>query len=301
MPLLDLLVEKRNDTKFVAVVLGTSQSLRRVFKKLLTDGDLHFTNSKQTSKDPQAQMKAKYTKWLRGLYTRYTNIMLCLIHHSDIRLQAAALHSLMDCVKNEWLTTGTETSFVSTLFEKVLLMILSCVSLTEVTFTAFLDAFLTKYIDVRYYALLSCKKLAESDVETLQQRMKKIFEVLGESEGASESDKLGGTFTRNSAEILLRLKIMDGDGAQGMSWFALKGDSSKAKGQFSLQKQKLHLNGCWMACLSRGKCPVDVYKIVLTHMHKHIMPGLTEPLLLSDFLTDAFNTGGVVSVLALDG
>jgi hypothetical protein len=45
----------------------------------------------------------------------------------------------------------------------------------------------------------------------------------------------------------------------------------------------------------------EVYKRVLVIMHKQIMPHLVNPRLLIDFLTESYERGGVISVLALNG
>ena len=44
-----------------------------------------------------------------------------------------------------------------------------------------------------------------------------------------------------------------------------------------------------------------LYKTVLTSLHSDVMPHLLDPRLLLDFLTDSYNAGGVVSLLALYG
>jgi U3 small nucleolar RNA-associated protein 19 len=36
-------------------------------------------------------------------------------------------------------------------------------------------------------------------------------------------------------------------------------------------------------------------------MHQHIIPYMHQPIMLMDFLTDSYNSGGVVSILALEG
>jgi U3 small nucleolar RNA-associated protein 19 len=44
-----------------------------------------------------------------------------------------------------------------------------------------------------------------------------------------------------------------------------------------------------------------MYQKILLGMHTQILPHVPHPLLLSDFLTDAYNQGGAVSMLALHG
>lgn len=53
--------------------------------------------------------------------------------------------------------------------------------------------------------------------------------------------------------------------------------------------------------LLRHPLSTDALKTLLTTLHKTLLPHLVEPTRLCDFLTDAYNTGGVVSLLALSG
>src|SRR4051812_15723068 len=49
-------------------------------------------------------------------------------------------------------------------------------------------------------------------------------------------------------------------------------------------------SACWVALLKR-RFPADVYKSVLAQMHTRILPRLTNPLVMADFLTDAYDIG----------
>ncbi|ORX56974.1 CBF-domain-containing protein [Hesseltinella vesiculosa] len=57
---------------------------------------------------------------------------------------------------------------------------------------------------------------------------------------------------------------------------------------------------CWLALL-RLPMTEDYYRQCLLVMHKRILPHMTDPRLMMDFLTDAYNVGGAVSLLALNG
>jgi len=62
------------------------------------------------------------------------------------------------------------------------------------------------------------------------------------------------------------------------------------------------LSRCWLAFLKQPfPFPNDVFKKVLLCMDEDIFPCLTSPLLVSDFLTDSFNIGGIIGILALNG
>lgn len=45
----------------------------------------------------------------------------------------------------------------------------------------------------------------------------------------------------------------------------------------------------------------SIHKRILVSLHSEVMPHLMEPRLLLDFLTDSYDMGGIVSLLALNG
>lgn len=57
-----------------------------------------------------------------------------------------------------------------------------------------------------------------------------------------------------------------------------------------LSVHKKALQNCWLAFM---KLPLsnDIYKKTLLIMHKRIIPHMTDPRLLMDFLTDSYNAG----------
>lgn len=78
---------------------------------------------------------------------------------------------------------------------------------------------------------------------------------------------------------------------------------SKKKKKHPLLQLLVHKRGfseCWIKFL---KLPLkeEMYKKILLILHKRILPHMVEPKLLMDFLTDSYNVGGAVSLLALNG
>ena len=45
----------------------------------------------------------------------------------------------------------------------------------------------------------------------------------------------------------------------------------------------------------------NLYKKILVNLHEKVIPGMSNPLLLADFLTTSYNVGGAISLLALNG
>jgi U3 small nucleolar RNA-associated protein 19 len=69
---------------------------------------------------------------------------------------------------------------------------------------------------------------------------------------------------------------------------------------YSLTKHKTRAQGAWLA-LMRLNMDKDQRKSVLAIMGNAIAPWFSKPELLMDFLTDSYNSGGSVSLLALSG
>jgi len=76
--------------------------------------------------------------------------------------------------------------------------------------------------------------------------------------------------------------------------------SSESKRIFQLSSHKKVFGECWLAFL-RIRLPLDIYKSVLSKIDSHIIPHMKNPLLLMDFLTSSYSTGGIISILSLNG
>jgi hypothetical protein len=67
-----------------------------------------------------------------------------------------------------------------------------------------------------------------------------------------------------------------------------------------LAEHRKAFSQCWLTLLT-FPMPGEHYKHILTVIHKAIIPHMSRPALLIDFLVDSYNQGGVVSLLALNG
>eukprot|EP00246_Nothoceros_aenigmaticus_P017976 TRINITY_DN9194_c0_g1_i2.p1 TRINITY_DN9194_c0_g1~~TRINITY_DN9194_c0_g1_i2.p1 ORF type:complete len:366 (-),score=61.03 TRINITY_DN9194_c0_g1_i2:147-1244(-) len=68
----------------------------------------------------------------------------------------------------------------------------------------------------------------------------------------------------------------------------------------SIKKQRFKFSRAWLAFLQLD-LPLDIYKKVLAELPRTVIPSLTNPIYLSDFFTNSYNVGGLISVLALNG
>lgn len=166
-----------------------------------------------------------------------------------------------------------------------------------------------KYIDVRYFTYISVEKISR----TLEER------------GVPGTDRNKENHTKESTEHLLHkihqvLSCVEGsvDKTDNEMWSAsgenenLSGEqkevgkkrkskkhNSKVLSASSIAKRmKLKFSKAWISFL-RLPLPLDVYKDVLVSLHQAVIPHLSNPVILCDFLTKSYDIGGVISVMAL--
>ena len=63
---------------------------------------------------------------------------------------------------------------------------------------------------------------------------------------------------------------------------------------------KKAFSDCWLSFLRHPHSPLTCQKILL-NLHKVLIPNMVDPRLLIDFLVDAYDQGGMLSILALNG
>ncbi|XP_069352837.1 nucleolar complex protein 4 homolog isoform X5 [Eulemur rufifrons] len=67
-----------------------------------------------------------------------------------------------------------------------------------------------------------------------------------------------------------------------------------------LREHRKAFQAMWLSFL-KHKLPLSLYKKVLVIVHDAILPHLAQPTLLIDFLSSAYDLGGAISLLALNG
>lgn len=101
-------------------------------------------------------------------------------------------------------------------------------------------------------------------------------------------DAFGRQSNSNSqGESMLKKKRKRSHGSHGAKWM----DASVRRKAFK---------DAWLSLL-RADMPSDVYRRVLMHLPEGVIPYMSNPLLLSDFLSGAVSTGGFDAMLALGG
>jgi U3 small nucleolar RNA-associated protein 19 len=78
-----------------------------------------------------------------------------------------------------------------------------------------------------------------------------------------------------------------------------KSSNNELSAAVIVKKMKIKFTKAWISLL-RSPLPLDVYKEVLVTLHQAVIPQLSNPILLCDFLTRSYDIGGVISVMALN-
>ncbi|KAM3217778.1 hypothetical protein P3L10_027221 [Capsicum annuum] len=174
-----------------------------------------------------------------------------------------------------------------------------------------------KYIDIRYFTYISFKKLSQSigakDISddrregldtssvnkpesSLDLSVHKLYYLL------SRIPPLEGSDVKSKYDMWNAAGIFTGkENEKEHTGKQCKDESTNIKvlSPANIAKNmKLRFTKAWISFLGLP-LPVDLYKEVLVNLHQVVIPYLSNPLMLCDFLTRSYDIGGVVSVMAL--
>ncbi|CAA0823213.1 CCAAT-binding factor [Striga hermonthica] len=270
------------------------------------------SSSSQAYSGSEPDPELIYRTWLRSKFDdfigRLVDVVVSL--QSDDALREVVLDTIMEFVK-----VGNAGKFHSSIYHKLLRAIVhSELSVDDIL----LDLLATKYfnyVDVRYFTYISLEKQARTlEVEgdrnvnldaqsnthsrpSLELSVRKIHNLLSHIPSLEVSEEnlemLNGSgifFEKRNNKENVTLKEKQVKSQQPNDKVLSSRDVSK--------KMKLKLSKAWISFL-RLPLPLDVYKEVLVKLHQAVIPYLSNPIMLCDFLTQSYDVGGVVSVMAL--
>ncbi|KAG2303086.1 hypothetical protein Bca52824_031737 [Brassica carinata] len=317
LPLLLSFISPESPPQFVVESLLSLQSFfTPLLSQLPSSSSSHPSSTKRpredddssktkTNEDPEVIFRA----WLRSNFDEFVKLLLDVLvsQQSEDTLRDIVLGTLMEFVK--LLNAGR---FHSSIYHRVLNAIIH----SAVDVDLFLDILNSKYfnyIDVRYFTYISLEKF----VKTLEASAVSADRTVNEnSETESESKDSLELSIRKIYQVLSRIPPpqKQGEKSDHEMWSGSdesigekpKGKKKKNKDQDSnllspttiAKRMKLKFTKAWISFL-RLPLPLDVYKEVLASIHQTVIPHLSNPAMLCDFLTKSYDIGGVVSVMAL--
>ncbi|KAL9231791.1 hypothetical protein vseg_006965 [Gypsophila vaccaria] len=259
-----------------------------------------------------ADAEVVYRTWLRAKFDELVSSLLEIVASPlcEDTLREVVLDTMMEFVK-----LGSGGKFYSSLYNKLLQAIVSSSAEVDFLLESLASSYF-KYIDVRYFTFITVDKLCRT-LESNNVSGDKIV-----TEGDDSKTSLEGSI-KKFHYILSQIPPL-GDMTDVEMWssgFLLTEDSNQedskhkdknakkligdsAKNEFTSRhiskKMKVKFTKAWMSFL-RLPLPLEVYKEVLVNLHQAVIPYLSNPVMLCDFLTRSYDIGGVVSVMALSG
>uniref|UniRef100_A0A2N9FTS2 CCAAT-binding factor domain-containing protein n=1 Tax=Fagus sylvatica TaxID=28930 RepID=A0A2N9FTS2_FAGSY len=281
------------------LALESLLSLHSFFAPILSD--LPSSSSKPPSTTNHDDPDFIYNTWLRSKFDLFVNSLIefAASPFSDQTLKEVVLDTTMEFVK-----VGNGGSLV--MWVDITLQVHSTASVNFVVDLLVLKYF--KYIDVRYFTYISLEQLARTldsndeshsraGVELLIRNVHYIVSRIPPLEG-SESDyemwsRSGFLSKRSDGK-----ELSGNPKAENRQLQTEKEDNNVLSAAKIAKKMKLKFTKAWISFL-RLQLPLDVYKEVLVSLHQAVIPYLSNPIMLCDFLTRSYDIGGVVSVMAL--
>ncbi|MBA0602247.1 hypothetical protein Gorai_002434 [Gossypium raimondii] len=265
-------------------VLESLLSLQSFFTTVLADLPPSQSSKKRRRIDDSAKQDPEfiYRTWLRSKFDEFVTLLIEVLISPDTEdaLREIVLDSFMEFVK-----LGNGGSFYSSIYHKLLRSIVN--SPTPVDFLSELLALkYFKYIDVRM-ELSICK---------IHYIISHIPPLEG-NDGKSEYEMWSGSGLPSNEEHDKK-KLSKAQKAEDKGWKAEKQTNTVLSPASIAKKMKLKFTKAWISFL-RLPIPVNVYKEVLATLHQAVIPHLSNPIILCDFLTKSYDIGGVVSVMAL--
>lgn len=262
------MVNRAGDDSKTATLAAVA--LCRAFSRLIAGEKLAFTRN-------AADADVEVVQWLRDRLRDYTASLLPWIGSSHAVRESTAMTLLMRIVKAEasqdgqraeqaWRKYSTFTAVVQTLIET---------TNAEGARQDFVDNYVEEHDDVRFYAFLAVKQYFADEHFPPQDYFTNALRILSSIDGVPQSE--------NQLE----------------DWYG--GPPTINKQLTSLNAHRRAAQDAWLA-IFRSSLTRDNRKIILTIMTSHVLPWfMTRIELLADFLTDSFNEGGSLSLLALSG
>ncbi|KAI1128288.1 nucleolar complex protein [Nemania abortiva] len=264
-----VLLEYAKEQEDDEVALFATVSLCRVFLRLLASGSL-------SRKIGQSERETVVLQWLKGKLSEYKKLLVSAL--GDDSSASTALTLSMRLLKAETQIAGdkADVTFPKAFLKDIVGALVG--KRFEDVHEEFCEKYLGEHADIRFYTFQALSDiLANHAASSIDDDLfNSVFDMLSFFESVPES-----------ADDLGSLYIVDLP-------------KKKSDLVLSLHQQKKQCQSAWVALL---RCNLDrrQRKKLLEIMTDSIVPLFTQPELLMDFLTDSYNAGGSLSLLALSG
>ncbi|XP_067395899.1 nucleolar complex protein 4 homolog [Emydura macquarii macquarii] len=223
----------------------------------------------------------KYKIWMRHRYNSCVNCLVELMGHESFQVKELSLSTLMKfvelegkypLVKAEW-----KGSFPRELLKLIVENLIPCEEDSSLLISRFQEYM--EYDDIRYFVM---KAVAENIGQVMQKTKEVPLPV----------------YQQNVFSLISSISMPNKENE--VVNFMIKQANQEERKVSKLKEHKRAFEKMWLGFL-KHKLPTGLYKKVLVILHDSILPHLNEPTLMIDFLTVAYDIGGAISLLALNG
>ncbi|KAI1807166.1 CBF-domain-containing protein [Daldinia bambusicola] len=243
-------------------------SLCRVFLRLFASGNL-------ARRYGQSEKDIVVVQWLKQRLGDYKQIIISELRQEDTAPTALTLAMRILQADGKHTNDKDEYNFPKAFLKEVVEALI--LSESDDVRDEFCEKFLGEYADIRFYTFKALKDILSEEplASSKEDLFDNVFDLLSFFEDVPSS-------------------------VEEMGEFYIGVPKKKSHPVTSLNHQKKQAQEAWIALLDLG-LNRDQRKKVLQIMTKSIAPWFVKPELLMDFLTDSYNSGGAVSLLALSG
>ncbi|ORY66293.1 nucleolar complex protein [Pseudomassariella vexata] len=259
------IAKKKDDSESALIA---TISLCRVFLRLLASSSL-------TRNSGQSEKEIVVINWLKGRLGEYKQVILAALCQDETATTGLTLAMRILKAEGQYLSNKEEYTFPKVFLKDIVDVLI--LNGSEDMRQEFCEKFVGEFRDVRFYTFKALKEiLSNEDHGSCKESLfDNAFDILSFFEDVpAKNEDLGGYYL----------------------------DAPKKKNHpvVSLSQHQRRGQEAWLALLGLGPNR-DQRKKVLGIMTTSIAPWFTKPELLADFLTDSYDSGGTVSLLALSG
>ncbi|KAL2263062.1 hypothetical protein VTK26DRAFT_8350 [Humicola hyalothermophila] len=262
--LIELSQKHENDAK---TALAAAEALCRALIRLLASGSL-------VKRKDVSEKEATVTSWLRDRLADYRGVLLSMFRSQRLALNALVLAMALLKAEAQHLSDRDEPVFPRYFLSEIVAGILE--SPVDQIREHFSEKFVDKYDDIRFYTFEGIKTFLTDREHAVDEVVRnRVFWLLLSMEDVPQSN-------------------------EDLEDFYIEPPQRKKHPLRSLSQHKKQAQEAWLALMHLGLSK-EQRKKVLEVMAASIAPWFTQPELLMDFLTDCYNSGGSISLLALSG
>ncbi|KAJ2768803.1 Maturation and nuclear export of 40S ribosomal subunits interacting protein, partial [Coemansia nantahalensis] len=242
---------------------------------------------------------AKVSEWLRDNYNLYIELLRTMLRHKDAPMQVAALRTLMQMMEKEG-QAGCRAAggyaFPNESYLEAIVAVLDNDAASDHLLRTLNDSYVSSYDDLRMYFFRNVAKIMSPDYDPFKNSTSR-------GGNAARRASVSAVLIQNSFAVLSQIRgaaKAAGDDASSF-WVALPSEPGPTEpAVLSLSAHRRAFSEAWLAFMRQPLTP-GIYKQILLTMHKRIIPHMTDPTGLMDFLSTAYDAGGSISLLALNG